>query len=218
MSGDFDTEDVSDFENISPKSGKNMRKKSAYKSGDKRKQSKPITAARLNNIALYYLERFSSSAENLRRVLARRIEKSVYEHGTDKEEGLKAVDEIVERFVETGLLNDQLYARSVAFSQHRAGKSQKAIRMKLASKGVASDVIDAAMSELQEEIGESSELQAALSYVRKRRLGPYRIKNRDEKKEKDLAALARQGFSYDICRQAIEIETIDELEAMRILV
>jgi regulatory protein len=47
---------------------------------------------------------------------------------------------------------------------------------------------------LQEEAAEP-ELAAALAYARRRRLGPYRSPAaRTDLREKDLAALGRQGF------------------------
>jgi regulatory protein len=40
--------------------------------------------------------------------------------------------------------------------------------------------------------------------VRKRRLGPFRsAETRDEHRHKDLASLARQGFSFDIAKRAL---------------
>lgn len=180
--------------------------------GAKPKVPKAATPQRLNNIALYYLERFSSSSENLRRVLMRRVDKSHYELGTDKEEGRAAIDDIITRFIDSGLLNDAEYARSVAFSQHRSGKSSKAIRMRLMSKGVSSDDIDAALEILVEEVGAHSDIEAAMSYARKRKLGPYRTKDREGRRDRDLAALGRQGFSYDIARKIVDA---DDVEAMK---
>lgn len=199
---DRNTDPLPSFKKVKKTAGKKQQAK----------KPKPATVARLNNIALYYLERFSSSSENLRRVLMRRVDKSVYELGTDREEGQKAVDEIVERFIEVGLLNDKDYAQSVAFSQQRQGKSLKAIRLKLMSKGVQSYDIEAALEALEEEIGTNTDLSAAIAYARKRRLGPYRVKDREERRDKDMAALARQGFSYDIAQKVINSE--DEAELM----
>ena len=60
---------------------------------------------------------------------------------------------------------------------------------------------------------ENVEFAAAAVLARKRRLGPYRDEEaRKEFYEKDLAALARAGFSYDIAKQVVETETTDELE------
>jgi len=48
------------------------------------------------------------------------------------------------------------------------------------------------------------ELEAARAYARKRRLGAYRSpEKRAEYRQKDLASLARQGFSFDIAKQAL---------------
>ena len=49
-----------------------------------------------------------------------------------------------------------------------------------------------------------AELEAALTYARKRRLGPHRdAAKRAEYRQKDLASLARQGFSFDIARKVL---------------
>ena len=55
--------------------------------GDKPKvkRLRKITKQRLQNIALYYLQRFESSVENLQRVLARRVDEyAFYNHGVEK--------------------------------------------------------------------------------------------------------------------------------------
>jgi regulatory protein len=49
-----------------------------------------------------------------------------------------------------------------------------------------------------------AELEAARAYVRKRRLGPHRSpEKRAEYRQKDLASVARQGFSFDIAKKAL---------------
>jgi hypothetical protein len=49
-----------------------------FTSKTKKSTPKIPTKARLRNIALYYLERFESSKDNLRAVLRRRIDKYVF--------------------------------------------------------------------------------------------------------------------------------------------
>jgi len=89
--------------------------------------------------------------------------------------------------------------------------------MKLFQKGLGGDDIDSAIRALEDEF-EDAEFIAAAALARRRRLGPYRNDEvRKELYEKDLAALARAGFSYDIAKQVVETETVDELEAGRIL-
>ena len=48
----------------------------------RRRLPRKATPKRLQRVALHYLERYSSSSENLRRVLMRRVERSALVHGT----------------------------------------------------------------------------------------------------------------------------------------
>ena len=176
-----------------------------------------ITAQSLKNIALYYLQRYASSSLNLKSVLMRRVYRSSAHHGSSVDEGKALVDEVVSRLQDLELLNDREFAGAQAISMHRRGNSQRAIKIKLYQKGLGKDDIDAAVRALEEEF-EDIEFIAAATLARRRKLGPYRDgKLRKELYEKDLAALARAGFSYYIAKQVIETETIQELEAERAL-
>ena len=100
------------------------------------------TPQSLENAALYYLEMFASSSENLRRVLMRRVERSVRLHDTDREEGRAAVDRIVERFQVSGLLDDRAYADGRARALHRRGVPARGIRGRLMEKGVEPEDVE----------------------------------------------------------------------------
>ena len=76
----------------------------------KRRQPRKVTQQSLHNAALHYLERYASSADNLRRVLMRRVRRSALVHDTDPEEGARLIDELVTRFEAAGLLDDRAYA------------------------------------------------------------------------------------------------------------
>jgi len=192
--------------------GPRPEKESRLKKGA-RKLPRKATPKSLENAALYHLERFASSAENLRRVLLRRVERSARAHDTDREEGAAAVDDIVRRFVASGILNDGAYAAARAGTLHRRGASARKIRASLMQKGVAGDDIEAALTTLRDEAGDP-ELAAAITLARRRRLGPYRPEtDREARREKDLAALARAGFGYDIARTVIEASDIEALES-----
>ena len=180
----------------------------------RRRGPRKATEKSLTNAALFYLQRFASSSENLRRVLLRRVARSARHHGTDPAEGTALVDAIVARFEGTGLLDDQVYAEARARSLHRRGASTRMIRAGLRQKGLDDEVIARALAALAEEI-EDPELAAAVALAQRRRLGPHRAAGqRDSHREKDLAALARAGFSYDIARRVIEAETVADLEAL----
>lgn len=167
----------------------------------------------LERAALFYLERYASSSENLRRVLRRKVERSARAHGTDREAGFAAVDALVARFARSGLVDDRRYAEGKAASLHRRGGSARAIRAALAAKGVPAEEIDAAMAALRDTAADP-ELAAACAFARRRRLGPWRRpEDRAEMWSKDLAALGRGGFGYETARRVLQAETPEELEA-----
>ena len=173
---------------------------------DKPRGPKPVTRSRLHNIALHYLERFASSSENVRRVLMRRVERAALVHDTDRDEARDWINDIVKRFEETGLLDDRRYAENRTASLHRQGTSRRGIQMRLIQKGVDGDLV----AEALEEAGD--DFIAAVTYARKRRLGPYRTREREDRRERDLAALGRVGFSYETAKRIVDAETIDDLE------
>jgi regulatory protein len=176
-----------------------------------RRKPRKVSADYLERAALHYLERYASSAANLRRILMRRVQKSAEAHGTDPEDGAQMVDALIARYRTSGLLDDAGYSRMRAESLHRRGSSARMTRMKLAAKGVAADDIDAALDALSETVSEP-DLAAAVNYARRRRIGPWRTQNRSEYRDRDLAALARQGFGYEIASRVVDASDNETLE------
>ena len=178
-----------------------------------RKPPRRVTAQYLENAALHYLQRFASSSANLRRVLMRKVERSAQAHGTDPTEGARWVEELIARYQRSGLLNDVAYAEMRAASLHRRGTSTRAIREKLSAKGIGRDEADRALESLDEDVEGDLNLTAALALARRRRLGPYRLpEKRVEFRDKDLAALGRAGFAYDIARRVVDADDPDSVE------
>jgi len=182
------------------------------------KRPRKLTPKSLENGALHYLGRFSTSSANLKRVLLNRVARAARAHDTDVMEGAALVDDLIRRFEASGLLDDGAYARARAMSLNRIGNSTRTIRAKLRQKGVAPSHIDDAIRALSEE-SPNPELAAAAALARRRRLGPYRAQGDgrapDERggcHEKDLAALARAGFSYDMARRVMSAESVEALE------
>jgi len=177
------------------------------------RQPKKATAKHLENVALWYLQRFAASADSLRRVLMRRVDKSVRAHDTDRAEGAALVDDTIARFRASGLLDDLVYAEGRARSLHRRGLSVRGIRARLRAKGVGAGDIEAALAALRDDAAEP-DLAAAITYANRRRIGPYRKEgDREALRERDLAALARRGFDYDTARRVIDAASAEELEA-----
>lgn len=180
---------------------------------------KPVSQERLRSYALWYLSRYASSTGNLKRVLARRADKIARHHETDRVADREAIGEMISavavKLEAAGLLDDSAYAESRTRSLHRGGASRRKIAAYLAQKGVAGSDIAAAFQTLEEETdtGNDLDLEAALRYAKRRRLGPFRDpKKRSERRDKDLAALARTGFAIDIALKIIDAEDLEELE------
>jgi regulatory protein len=183
-----------------------------------RKTPRKTTAQYLENSALYHMERFSSSAANLRKIMMAKVERSARFHDTDMEEGATQVEDIIARFLRSGLLDDEIYAITKARSLHRRGASSRAIHAKLVAKGVDKSAIQKALVALEGE-DPDPEFTAAITFARQRRIGPFRrgprsgtaaedYKPEDQKvREKELASMGRAGFCFDMARRIVDAES-----------
>src|SRR5947199_10085204 len=155
--------------------------------------SEPISIgpALVENWALGYLERFASSAENLRRVLRRRVRRRTADTET-AQRAATLIDQLVERYRETGLIDDAAYAAARARGRLARGEPLRRIAAGLAAKGVAAEDRSAALDALRE-TAPDPDLAAACAFARRRRLGPFRRNPGD--RQRDLAVFARAGFA-----------------------
>lgn len=164
------------------------------------------TEKSLTNVALFYLRRHSASVKQLERVLVRRVKKAEREHG-EPFELTDAIARIVERFVAAGYLDDRRLAVARTGSLRRAGRSTRLIRQKLKAKGLAPALVDEVTKTTAEE-----ELTAAFALARKKRVGPYRRAAVDrDGRTKELAVLARAGFSFGVAKRVVDAAADDEL-------
>lgn len=182
----------------------------------RRRGPRKATASYLENSAAHYLGRFATSTAHLRQLMMQKVQRSVMHHGTDADEGAKFVETIIEKFERLGFLNDQTYGEMRARSLYAKGTPVRGIRYKLQQKGLSEDVIDSALAALAEEVEvRDLDLSAALRLAQRRRLGPYLSDDRevrDARREKDMAVMARAGFSYDVVCQVLDADSIEELE------
>ena len=162
----------------------------------------------LERWALHYLGRYASSAENLRRVLMRRVRR----HSPETAQvTAQLIDALVARYREAGLLDDAAYAAGRVHSLQRRGESMYAMRARLAAKGVAAADVADALSGLQTTAADP-DLAAACAFARRRRLGPYRKSAADRARE--LGAFARAGFSRRVAEAVLACADIEAIEAL----
>ncbi len=133
-----------------------------------------IATGLLERWALDYLGRYASSAENLRRVLARRTARRFPDAAS---QAAPLIEALVARYRSSGLLDDAAYAAQRAQSLHRRGESLYRIRARLMAQGVAAEIAAEALCGLAAEEADP-DLAAACAFARRRRLGPYRARRR----------------------------------------
>ncbi len=188
----------------------------AGKPREKRKKKVPkrITPDYLHNAGLAYLQRFPASTAHFKTVMGRKIKRSCAFH-TDLEEQtcLEMLEPVIVNFQRLGLLDDQAYIRGIVTSLRRRGLSAQAITARLLSKGIPAETAMTAVRayDQSEYEGENGELIAALRLARRKKLGPYKTREKDEQKE--LATIARAGFSYEIARNILSM-TVEEAEQL----
>lgn len=172
---------------------------------------KPLDRQAIEGKALSYLDRFDASASRLRRVLEQFVRQRAKELGVEAGPHLTIVGETLERYQRSGLVDDRRFAATMARNLAQRGASRQSIKAKLYERGVEADVIDEVVQGLNQDGG--SELDAARSLVRKRKLGAYRpASERRKNLRRDLGVLARAGFAFDTAKAALGVEGADDDE------
>ena len=158
----------------------------------------------IRDYAYSYLEKFSSSKQQLRIYLFKKlIKKNQKKH--NKREILNLIDTVIFSLVDQKLLSDKYYsdAKSIAFLKR--GYSLNKIRYNLIKKGIDEKYIKASISKIKENESEP-DFFSAIKICKKRRIGPNREEsNRSLFYKKDISILARSGFSYEISKRVLEI-------------
>jgi regulatory protein len=148
-------------------------------------------------MALAYVARFSTSAAKFERYLKRKLR----EKGWDGE-GEPPVAATVERYVALGYIDDEAYAHTKSASLLRRGYGARRVRQALGEAGIS--------EELREEAapGEAAARDAALTYARRRRFGPFGTEAPDpSRREKQLAAMVRAGHGFEAARALVDAAT-----------
>ncbi|MBP0616517.1 regulatory protein RecX [Jiella mangrovi] len=164
-------------------------------------KTKPVSADWLMRAGAHYLERYATSSQNLRKVLRRKVLRRALALGEAPEAHEPLVETTVARFVELGLVDDQAYAEARVASLRRRGTSRAMTAAKLIEKGLPREIVDATLA-----ADETEEEAAAMAYARRRRFGPYRSPGRGDRRDKEIAAMIRAGFSMRLAIAAVDAE------------
>jgi len=179
---------------------------------DRTNKADPLGEERMEKAAFDYLGRYMASAETLRRVLVRRVMRWSSSGAIDDAHTRAVIEQTIAKCLALDLVDDQRFADASAASLARRGASIHAILAKLGQKGIDRQTAKTAVDRLAAETDGSPALTSAARLAERRRLGPYRIRDRVQFHDKDLAAMARAGHSLETARTVIDAETPDDLK------
>jgi regulatory protein len=141
-------------------------------------------------------------------VLHRRAMRDAAALDLPQEPVAEAIEALLDDLERLGLLDDAAFALGRARSLAAKGRPPRRIARELAAKGVSRTLIDDALHRLAAERGETQaalELDAAVAFARRRRLGPFGPSGEAAKpREKALAAFARAGFTLEAARRVLD--------------
>ena len=171
---------------------------------------------RMMNKAIDYLGRYASSRHKLAQILQRFATRKLTDY--DPDDIATAIQQTIDHFSKLGYLDDQQFAVTVARGQRRLGRSQAVIRQRLRQHALDDDLIAQALAEADENRA-NGDMQAAIRFAQRRRLGPFaqrrnaRHQHLDthQWKQRDLGAMARAGFSMSTSRLVLDHEDPDTI-------
>ena len=170
----------------------------------KNKKNLEETIDEIRKYAYSYLEKYSSSKQQLRTYLFKKLIKKK-QNITSKKEVFNLIDSVIISLTEQNLLSDKYYSDAKSKAFLRRGYSLNKIRYNLIKKGIDEKYIKASISKIKENESDP-DFFSAIKLCKRRRIGPNREENnRPLFYKKDISIMARSGFSYELSKKVLEI-------------
>ena len=170
----------------------------------KNKKDLETTIDEIRNYAYSYLEKYSSSKQQLRTYLFKKFIKTG-QRISSKKELFNLIDTVISSLIDQKLLSDKYYSDAKSKAFLRRGYSLNKIRYNLIKKGIDEKYIKASISKIKENESDP-DFFSAIKLCKRRRIGPNREENnRSLFYKKDISILSRAGFSYEISKKVLEI-------------
>ncbi len=175
-----------------------------------------LAHARMMNKAINYLGRYASSRHKLGVILQRFADSKLTDY--DPDDIVAAIQQTIDQCSHFGYLDDRHFAMTMARNQRRLGRSQAVIRQRLRQHAIGDDIIAHALVEADENSA-NGDLQAAIRFAQRRRLGPFAQRHGTHHKrlaphqwkKRDLGAMARAGFSKVISQRVLDHDNPDTI-------
>jgi regulatory protein len=156
---------------------------------------RPLDEEGLQRLALHYAGRFATTRAKLSAYLSRKLKERGWEG-----EGPPPVERLIERFAELGYVDDRAFATARAASLTRRGYGTRRVGQALRAAGVNDEDSAPAREE-----SEAAAFTAALSFARRRRIGPFAaVKPDRDGRQKAAAAMLRAGHAIDVVRKILD--------------
>ena len=174
----------------------------------KNKKDLEKTVDEIRNFAYSYLEKYSPSKQQLRIYLFKKLIKTK-QNISSKKEIFNLIDSIITTLVDNKFISDKHYSDIKSKTFLKRGYSLNKIRYSLIKKGIDEKYIKASISKIKEKESDP-DFFSAIKLCKKRRIGPNREENnRSLFYKKDIAILARSGFSYELSKKILDIPKVE---------
>jgi regulatory protein len=155
------------------------------------RRPRPLDSQRLQELALRYVGRYSTTRAKLRAYLTRKVRERGWSESTEPD-----LDRLARRLCELGYVDDAGYAlaKSQALTSRGYGKRRLQETLRLAG-------IDEADGAAACDHADARAIDAALRFAERRRIGPFAALAADPKqREKAIAAMIRAGHPFGLAR------------------
>ena len=160
----------------------------------------------LKDLAYSYLEKYNPSKQQLKVYLLKKYLLKI-KGSRSKKEVSAIIDEIILNLEKNKILNDEMYSDSKARMFLKRGYSLNKINQSLRSKGIDDKYVKQSIDKIKENEIEP-DFVSALKLCKRRRIGPLRPEsNRELFYKKDMGILARAGFSFDLSKRVLDLDT-----------
>ena len=151
---------------------------------------------KLLKYAIDYLSKYDSSKNNLENVLKRKILRLNIKN-YEKGKLINKIESIIIKLEKNKFIDDNRYSSTKIISLSNSGKSKNFIFNYLIKKGVNKNQIQNNLNLMQQD-NDNWELNSAKIFAKKKKM-----LDKNQNYEKNLAKMARAGFSYDICKKIL---------------
>ena len=170
----------------------------------------------LKDLAYSYLEKYSPSKQQLKVYLLKKYLTKI-KGSKSKKEVSSIIDEIIINLEKNKFINEELYSDSKARIFLRRGYSLNKINQSLRNKGVDIKYIKQSINKIKENQIEP-DFVSALKLCKRRRIGPLRPQmNRELFYKKDMGILARGGFSFDLSKRVLNLDSKEFNKLLKIV-